>query len=345
MEQLENLVGATLDGRYLLQAVIGHGASAVVFSARDLLLDRPVALKMLRSEAAPASGSQKETREDLLARTEEARRVNRSAFVQESRVAARLSHPSIVTIFDVCPYTDNPYIVMELVRGIPLSDRMAKLGLLPTSEVLAVAHAVLEALICAHENGVVHRDIKGQNILLLPQGGVKVTDFGIAAIGGGRAFTLAGKVLGTADTMSPEQAGGETVDARSDLYSLGALMYRMASGHFPFEDEDPQTVAFLHRTEPPRYPSTWNPDIPRGLEQIILTALEKEPSKRFQSAASMLAAVKKLAHNPRHVFRRFSERAPLLHPSFPQNAVFPIFCGGMAAVFLILLLFAFLGLL
>ena len=205
--------------------------------------------------------------------------------------------------------------------------------------------AVLEALICAHENGVVHRDIKGQNILLLPQGGVKVTDFGIAAIGGGRAFTLAGKVLGTADTMSPEQAGGETVDARSDLYSLGALMYRMATGHFPFEDEDPQTVAFLHRTEPPRYPSTWNPDIPRGLEQIILTALEKEPSKRFQSAASMLAAVKKLAHNPRHVFRRFSERAPLLHPSFPQNAVFPIFCGGMAAVFLILLLFAFLGLL
>jgi serine/threonine-protein kinase len=233
---------------------------------------------------------------------------------------------------------------MELIRGIPLSERMAEHGTLLTSEVLAVACAVLEALICAHENGVVHRDIKGQNILLLPQGGVKVMDFGIAEIGGRGACSLAGKVLGTADTMSPEQASGAVVDARSDLYSLGALMYRMATGHFPFEDDDPQTVAFLHRAELPRYPSTWNPEIPRGLEQIILTALEKDPKNRFQSAASMLAAVKKLMKNPHRVFRRFSEKKPLVLPSLRRNAVFSVLCGSAAALVILCLIFAFFGL-
>lgn len=344
MEQLERLVGSVLDGRYLLLAVIGSGGSSVVFRADDLLLSRPVAIKMLRSEAFPTSASTEEGAAHNLARTEDARRINRSAFVQESRAAALLSHPNIVTIFDVSPETDNPYIVMELVAGRPLSERIAELGVLPLHELLYIARCVLEALAEAHENGIVHRDIKEQNILLCRSGGVKVTDFGIADIGGRGSLSPEGKVLGTADTMSPEQASGARLDARSDLYSLGVLMYRMATGHFPFEDEDPKTVAFLHRTEPPRYPSTLCPSIPRGLEQIILTALEKDPQKRFQDAGGMLAAVRRLERHPRHVFRRFARRAPLVRGYALRSAWLPAFCGALAAALLFVNVFLFSGL-
>ena len=154
MEQLESLVGCLLDGRYLLRSVIGGGGSAVVFAGSDLLLSRPVAVKMLRSEAAPAEKPGTETREQFLARSSEARRMNRLAFVRESRAASVLSHPHIVTIFDVCAETDNPYIVMELVEGKPLSERLTALGILPLDEQLYIAACILEALAEAHANGI-----------------------------------------------------------------------------------------------------------------------------------------------------------------------------------------------
>ena len=343
MERLEDLAGQLLDGRYALRAVIGTGGSAVVFRAEDLLLHRAVAIKMLRSEAAPGTIGEGKTYAERLAKQAEARRINREAFVRESITASILSHPSIVTIFDVCPETDNPYIVMELVQGRSLATRMEEVGVLPLHELLLISRRILEALVEAHERGIVHRDLKAQNVLLTREGGVKVTDFGIAEIAGRRTLEIEGKVLGTADTMSPEQASGGRVDARSDLYSLGALMYQMATGHLPFEDDDPKTVAFLHQTEPPRYPTTLNPAIPRGLEQIILTALEKEADKRFASASAMLAAVRTLEKRPRHIFRRFSHKRVTLESRLARNAVAPLFVGAIAAALLFALVFAFTG--
>lgn len=342
MEQLEKLVGSILDGRYCLHAVIGNGGSAVVFRGEDLLLRRFVAIKMLRSEAIAEDGIQ----EAVHATHEEARRINRHAFVRESLTAAIFSHPYVVRIYDVCPETDNPYIVMELVDGKPLSERIKSLGILPFHELLFITRCILEVLEIAHENGIVHRDIKAQNILLTNTGGVKVTDFGIAEINGRHSLSLAGKALGTADTMSPEQAGGERVDARSDLYSLGVLMYQMATGYLPFEGADPQTVAFLHRTEPPRYPSTLNPAIPRGLEQIILTAMEKEPQKRFSSATAMLAAIRRLEADPNHIFRRFSHRHDRYIKKIAcRTAWLPFAAGCGVAGLLLLLFFSFFGML
>ena len=304
MERLEQLVGQVLDNRYQLHAVVGTGGSAVVFDAEDLLLRRRVALKMLRSAAAPGEWESSQNDAERARRDTEARRINRSAFLREADTASVLSHPNIVAVFDVLPETDNPYIVMEYVEGMPLSERIENKGCLSVREVLSVTRGILEALCEAHEHGIVHRDIKAQNILLTTSGGIKVADFGIAKTPWRDKLNLKGRVLGTVDTISPEQASGARVDARSDLYSLGVVMYHMATGVLPFQGDD-ETVAFMQIHEPPKYPSTLNPAIPTGLEQIILTAMEKSPDKRFPSAAAMLAAVKRLERNPQHVFRRF----------------------------------------
>lgn len=341
MERLENMVGQVLDGRYQLRAVTGVGGSAVVFRAEDLLLSRRVAIKMLRSEAAPGAYTGSETMEQVEARASEARRINRSAFRREAIAASVLSHPNIVGIYDVSPDTDNPYIVMEFVEGVLLSDRLRELGALSVREVLYVAHCVLLALEEAHAHGIIHRDIKAQNILLTPDGEVKVTDFGIAQIPGNTSVRLNGRVLGTVDTISPEQASGKRVDERSDLYSLGVLLYEMATGSLPFEGDKPETVAFLHIHEPPRYPSTLNPGVSRGLEQIILTALEKQPDKRFASAAAMLAAVKKLEENPAHVFRRFRTRRRIfVRETGGVRFGRVMVCGAIAAMLCLVLFLA-----
>ncbi|MBQ8174676.1 MAG: serine/threonine protein kinase [Clostridia bacterium] len=329
-ERLERLVGQVLDNRYQLHAVVGVGGSAVVFDAQDLLLRRRVALKMLRSTAAPAGEGMTVSEAEREARNEEARRINRSAFLREADTASVLSHPNIVGVFDVLPETDNPYIVMEYVEGMPLSDRIAQKGCLAVREILRVTHGVLEALCEAHEHGIVHRDIKAQNILLTPSGGVKVADFGIAKTPWRDKLNLHGRVLGTVDTISPEQASGSRVDARSDLYSLGVVMYHMATGVLPFQGDD-ETVAFMQVNEAPKYPSTLNPAIPAGLEQIILTAMEKSPDKRFPTAADMLAAVRVLEKNPHHVFRRF-RTVPLPSPArfFARHGVVFFVALGVA---------------
>ena len=335
-ERLERLVGQVLDNRYQLHAVIGVGGSAVVFDGEDLLLRRRVALKMLRSTAAPMGEDVELDELTRATRNEEARIINRGAFVREAETASVLSHPNIVSVFDVLPETENPYIVMEYVEGIPLSERISRKGCLAVREVLSITRGILEALCEAHEHGIVHRDIKAQNILLTVDGGIKVADFGIAKTPWKDRFNLKGRVLGTVDTISPEQASGGRVDARSDLYSLGVLMYHMATGVLPFQGDD-ETVAFMQINEAPKYPTTLNPAIPAGLEQIILTAMEKSPDKRFPSAAAMLAAVKRLEKNPRHVFRRFrTARLPSLGHFFARHgALFFVGLGGVLAALLV----------
>ncbi len=341
MERLENLVGQVLDARYQLHTVIGAGGSAVVFYAQDILLRRPVAIKMLRSAAVDDGVGR--TANQMAEQDALARRINRSAFRREAIAAATLSHPNIVATYDVSPETDNPYIVMEYVDGEPLSSRIEKMGVLSVEETLRITRLILTALCEAHEAGIIHRDIKAQNILLTAEGQVKITDFGIAQLPEKDTLQIGNRVLGTADTISPEQAEGLAVDERSDLYSLGILLYQMATGHLPFTG-DPATVAFMQVNEKPKYPSTVNPDIPRGLEQIILTALEKSPDDRFSSAAAMLAAIERLEGDHGRTFRRFQTRRT---PSFTAwvmrhgTALFVSIGVGLAALCVYLfLLFA-----
>ncbi len=304
MEQLEQLVGSTLDQRYRLLDVRGTGGSAVVFRAQDLLLRRTVALKLLRSKAVWPQGRggnaspSPPDRVTEVARDAEMGRISREAFLREALAASHLSHPNVVSVYDVSPSPIHPYIVMEYIEGVPLSSRIAEQGALSHEEVLRVAEAVLDALTEAHAQGIIHRDIKAQNILITEKGDIKIADFGIAHVPGQRGRILQNKILATVDTVSPEGARGGAVDERSDLYSLGVVLYQMATGRLPFVDDDPETVAFLHIHEPPRYPSILQPDIPRGLEQLILVAMEKDPDRRPQSAAAMLSAVRRLRRDP-----------------------------------------------
>lgn len=309
-KSLESLVGRELDGRYLIESVIGTGGSAIVFEAQDLLLSRPVAIKMLHGE--PPRPNTTAARTATAEARAEARKILRASFLREAHAATVLSHPAIVAVYDVCDHPKHPYIVMELVKGKTLASRLKRGHALSLGETLAIAHDILEALAVAHSHGVVHRDIKAENILLT-KSGLKITDFGIAKTPSTEERVLENKVLGSVDTMSPEQASGKEVDGRSDLYSLGVLLYQMATGQLPFEGEDAESVAFMHINEPPKYPSTLNPSIARGLEQIILCALEKDPAKRFTDANAMLAAVERLEKNPAHVFRRFGPvlRSPI----------------------------------
>ncbi len=302
MERLETLVGQILDNRYHLRAVLGSGGFAVVFLADDTLLSRTVAIKMLRPFSLAIEG-EGEAERDMAAR------LSRATFRREALTAATLSHPHIVTIHDVSPETDSPYIVMEYIDGISLSERMKQEGVLPVEETLRIAREILQALCEAHACGIIHRDIKSQNILLTGDGQVKVADFGIAQLSGSSEFDIGRRVLGSAETMSPEQTEGRVVDSRSDIYSLGILLYEMTTGYLPFTG-DPATVAFMQVNEKPKYPSVLNPGIPAGLEQIIMTALEKGPENRFPDARAMLHAVEQLTAKPDRVFRRFSSARP-----------------------------------
>ena len=284
MEGYDRYVGQTFDGRYRIIKIIGLGGMSVVFEAYDLVAQKVVALKMLRDEHA--------------ADPQQVRR-----FVNESKVVSMLSHPGIVKIFNYSVRNDTKYIAMEYIEGITLKDYIRKKGVLSFNEIVSYTEQILHALEHAHDNGIVHRDIKPQNIMLLRNGLIKVTDFGIAKINGGDTFTITEKAIGTVSYISPEQAEGKQIDARSDLYSLGVLMYEMACGKLPFDDESPISVALMHINREPVSPKTINPAIPRGLEQIILSAMEKDRALRFQSAAQMLRQIARLKADPNIVFK------------------------------------------
>ena len=305
----DKYIGRLLDNRYEILEVIGTGGMAVVYKARCHRLNRLVAIKILK---------------DDLSQDEEFRR----RFHAESQAVAMLSHPNIMSVYDVSTTDEADYIVMELIDGITLKQYMEKKGVLNWKETLHFGMQIAKALEHAHSRGIVHRDIKPHNIMVLKNGSVKVTDFGIARIMS-KSNTLTKEALGSVHYISPEQAKGGRVDARSDLYSLGVVMYEMMTGRPPYDGESPVAVAIQHINGTPPMPSMLNPNIPGGLEQIIMKAMQKDPAKRYANATQMLYDLEEFRKNPSILFDFNSgsiDDAVLLHAQKPaaQAPVIPV---------------------
>lgn len=280
---MDKYIGRLLDNRYEILDVIGTGGMAVVYRARCHRLNRLVAIKILKEEYS---------------QDEEFRR----RFHAESQAVAMLNHPNIVNVYDVSTNGDADYIVMELVDGITLKQYMERRGgYLNWKESLHFAMQIAKALEHAHNQGIVHRDIKPHNVMILKNGSAKVTDFGIARIMSSQS-TLTKEALGSVHYISPEQAKGGRVDNRSDLYSLGVVMYEMLTGRLPYDGESPVAVALKHINGGAAMPSTINPNIPGGLEQIIMHAMEVDPARRYASATEMLYDMEEFRKNPNTLF-------------------------------------------
>jgi len=284
MEFYEKYVGQIFDNRYRIEKLIGIGGMAIVFKATDLLMRRLVAVKILKDEIAGDEQSVKR-------------------FTNESKAVAMLSHPNIVNVYDVSVRDNIKYIVMEFVDGITLKNYMRHREVLNLREIISYTTQILRALDHAHKKGIIHRDIKPQNIMLLKNGAIKVMDFGIAKLPNAETVTMTDKAIGTVYYISPEQVSGGQIDARSDLYALGVVLYEMATGRLPFTADTPVSVALMQVNDMAVPPRQINPQIPVGLEQIILRAMEKEQDTRYQSAEDMLAHFQKLKENPHVVFR------------------------------------------
>ena len=279
---MDKYIGRLLDNRYEILEVIGTGGMAVVYKARCHRLNRLVAIKILKDDHM----------ED-----EEFRR----RFHSESQAVAMLSHPNIISVYDVSTSITADYIVMELIDGITLKQYMEKKGVLNWKETLHFAIQIAKALEHAHSRGIVHRDIKPHNVMVLKNGSVKVTDFGIARVMS-KGNTLTKEALGSVHYISPEQAKGGRVDNRSDIYSLGVVMYEMMSGRPPYDGESPVSVAIQHINGGAVMPSTLNPNIPGGLEQIIMRAMAHDPSGRYATATQMLADLDEFRKDPAILF-------------------------------------------
>ena len=279
---MDRYIGRLLDGRYEILEVIGTGGMAVVYKARCHRLNRLVAIKILKDE---------------LTQDEEFRR----RFHAESQAVAMLSHPNIVSVYDVSTTDDADYIVMELIDGITLKQYMAKKGVLNWKETLHFAIQIAKALDHAHSRGIIHRDIKPHNVMVLKNGSVKVADFGIAQVMT-KSNTLTKEALGSVHYISPEQAKGGRVDNRSDLYSLGVVMYEMMTGRPPYDGDAPVAVAIQHINGKAVMPSTLNPNIPGGLEQIIMKAMAQEPGQRYNTATAMLYDMDEFRKDPTILF-------------------------------------------
>ena len=278
----DKYIGRLLDGRYEILEVIGTGGMAVVYKARCHRLNRLVAIKILK---------------DDLSQDEEFRR----RFHAESQAVAMLSPPNIMSVYDVSTSDEADYIVMELIDGITLKQYMEKKGTLNWKETLHFSIQIAKALEHAHSRGIVHRDIKPHNVMVLKNGSIKVTDFGIARIMSNNN-TLTKEALGSVHYISPEQAKGGRVDNRSDLYSLGVVMYEMMTGRAPYDGESPVAVAIQHINGGAPMPSTLNPNIPGGLEQIIMKAMAVDPDQRYSSATQMLVDLEEFRKNPSILF-------------------------------------------
>jgi len=265
-----SLVGQVFSDRYRIEREIARGGMAEVYLARDESLNRQVALKALFPEFA---------REPSFV----------ERFRREAQAAANLNHPNIVGIYDWGQEDGTYFIVMEYVEGRSLRDLIRSEGLIDPGRAADITAEIASALAFAHRSGVVHRDVKPGNVLITPQGNVKVTDFGIARAGASDGLTQTGSVMGTATYFSPEQAQGLAVDGRSDVYSLGVVLYELVCGGVPFVADSPVSVAYKHVREEPVPPSQRNTDVPPALEQIIMSALAKDPDHRYQSADDMRA--------------------------------------------------------
>ena len=275
---MDNYIGRLLDNRYEILEVIGTGGMAVVYKARCHRLNRLVAIKILKDE---------------LSQDAEFRR----RFHAESQAVAMLSHPNIVNVYDVSHSDNVDYIVMELIDGITLKQYMQQKGILNWREVLHFSTQIAKALEHAHSRGIIHRDIKPHNIMILKDGSVKVADFGIARVSSAQS-TLTREALGSVHYISPEQAKGSRIDYRSDLYSLGVVMYEMLTGRPPYDGETPVSVAIQHINAQAVPPRSLNPQIPIGLEQITMHAMAADPDDRYNSATEMLCDLDEFRRNP-----------------------------------------------
>lgn len=282
-QKFNAMVGKILDNRYKVLEVVGIGGMAVVLKAEDTVMNRIVAIKVLNDEYNKDQAA-----------------VRR--FVNESKAVAMLSHPNIVNIYDVAFGSDMKYIVMEYIDGIALNDYMQKKGKLTWKDAVHFADQILLALEHAHEKGIVHRDVKPQNIMLLKNGTVKVADFGIATLPNIETKAVQDKAIGTVYYMSPEQACGQPTDTAADLYSLGVMLYEMTTGVLPFDGETTLDIATKQVNELPKEPRSLEITIPRGLEQIILRAMEKNPKDRYDTAHTMRRMLQILKNNPSIVF-------------------------------------------
>ena len=317
-----SLIGSILDSRYLLISVIGRGGTAVVFNAYDRKLGVTVAIKLLNESLVPSS-----ERPSL-----------RKQFAEEARVLSKLSHPGIVAFKGANLRHDPMYFVMEYADGITLKDHILRKRTLTQKEIIDLSCQILSALEHVHDAGVVHCDIKPHNVILMRNGRIKLTDFGIARTAGKMPDLPRDKAVGTVYYVSSEQAEGKILDHRSDLYSLGIMIYEMATGVLPFSGDDLDRVAEMHAVAPPRRPRTINPDVSKGLEQIILKAIAKKPYMRFSDAREMISYLELLRKNPRSVFRlqnRTTETAAVEGGRHRTRSAYAVLIGTLAAFVLV----------
>ena len=275
-----NLEGKLLGNRYEIIEKVGNGGMATVYKATDKVLKRYVAVKILRDEFT--------TDEEFIKR-----------FEVEAQSAARLAHPNIVSIYDVGVDGNLYYIVMELIQGKTLKEIiLEEKGPLPWKWSVNVAIQIASALEMAHKNNIIHRDIKPHNIIITEDGVAKVTDFGIAKAVSNSTITAFGTTIGSVHYFSPEHARGGFTDAKSDLYSLGVVMYEMVTGRVPFDADTPVSVALKHMQEQPEEPIEVNPNVPIAINKIIMRALQKDTTLRYQTATEMLTDLRKALKNP-----------------------------------------------
>ena len=291
---MDKYIGKRLDGRYEIHELIGVGGMANVYRCTDTLDDREVAIKILKDE--------------YLNNDEFIRR-----FKNESKAIAVLSHQNIVKVYDVSFGDMIQYIVMEYIDGITLKEYIDQQGIIEWRDTLHLTTQVLKALQHAHECGIVHRDIKPQNIMLLQDGTIKVTDFGIARFSDKATRTMTDQAIGSVHYISPEQARGDLTDGKTDIYSVGVMLYEMLTGKLPFDGDSAVTVALMQLQSTPKRPREVNPGIPIGLEQVTMRAMQKKPTDRYTSAAEMLSDIERFRLNPSIVFdygRSFVDNEP-----------------------------------
>lgn len=283
MDNYTKYIGITLDNRYNIKSLIGNGGMAYVFLAEDSVMNRQVAIKVLKDNISS---------DELAVRR----------FINETKAISMLGHENIVGVYDISVKSELKYIAMEYVKGVTLMTYMEEKGILPFAETEKYVMQILSALTHAHSKGIIHRDIKPQNIIIDQKGNVKVADFGIAKLPGNETISLADKAIGTVNYINPEQACGKAIDARSDIYSVGVMLYEMTAGKLPFSADTPVAIAYKQIHEKPIDPKSINPDIPKGLEQIILKAMKKNPENRFQTASEMLSCLSRVADNDEVTF-------------------------------------------
>lgn len=276
---MDNYTGKRLDGRYEIHEIIGVGGMAVVYRAYDKIDDRTVAVKILKDE--------------FLSNEEFIRR-----FKNESKAIAMLSHPNIVKVYDVSFGDRIQYIVEEYIDGITLKEYLDQQEKIKWKEAIHFTVQILRALQHAHEKGIVHRDIKPQNIMLLQDGTIKVMDFGIARFSRSETRTMTSKAIGSVHYIAPEQARGDLTDEKTDIYSVGVMLYEMLTGKLPFEADNAVSVAIMQLQTEPKPLREINSSIPEGLEEITLKAMRKNPEQRYQSAAEMLRDIEAFRRNP-----------------------------------------------